>query len=207
MIGLIITKLSLFILLVISRFGYIGIILMMAIESASIPLPSEVIMPFSGHLVGRGEFNLILVTLSGAFGCLLGSMVAYIVGAYGGRPWIERYGRYLFIAKRDLDVADRWFSRYGEFIIFSSRMLPIIRTFISLPAGMARMNITRFALYTFIGSLPWCFGLAYMGAILGENWHTLESYFRQFDLLIGIGLLGIVMLFLWYHRPNFMRIQ
>lgn len=207
MVGLIITKLSLFILFIISRFGYGGIIVMMAIESASIPLPSEVIMPFSGHLAGKGDFNLILVTLSGAIGCLLGSMVAYLIGAHGGRPWVERYGRYIFISRKDLDLADRWFSKHGEVVIFLSRLLPVVRTFISLPAGMARMNIPRFALYTFLGSLPWCFGLAYAGVILGENWHALESYFRQFDLLIGIVLLGLIIIFFWHHRPNFIRTQ
>lgn len=205
MIGLIITKVSLFILFSISSFGYAGIIVMMAIESASIPLPSEIIMPFAGYLAGRGDFNLVLVALSGAFGCLVGSMAAYMVGKYGGRPWIERYGRYLLISRRDLERADGWFSRYGELIIFFSRLLPVVRTFISLPAGVARMNVLRFAVYTFLGSIPWCFGLAYIGAVLGENWHMLEGYFHKFDLLIGLGILGTIIYIVWHHRPDFMR--
>jgi membrane protein DedA with SNARE-associated domain len=204
-IGAIITKISLFILLVISKFGYLGIILLMAIESASIPLPSEIIMPFSGYLAGRGDLNLILVTLSGAFGCLVGSMAAYMVGIYGGRPWIERYGKYLLISRKDLDRAERWFSRYGELIIFFSRLLPVVRTFISLPAGVARMNVVKFAVYTFLGSVPWCFGLAYVGVVMGENWHALEGYFHKFDILIGIGILGIVIYMIWHHRSDFKR--
>ncbi len=205
MIGLIITKVSLFILFSISSFGYAGIIVMMAIESASIPLPSEIIMPFAGYLAGRGDFNLILVALSGAFGCLVGSMAAYMAGKYGGRPWIERYGRYLLISRRDLERAEGWFSRYGELIIFFSRLLPVVRTFISLPAGVAGMNVLRFAVYTFIGSIPWCFGLAYIGAVLGENWHMLEGYFHKFDLLIGLGILATIIYIAWHHRPDFMR--
>lgn len=205
MIGIIITKVSLFILFSISSFGYAGIIVMMAIESASIPLPSEIIMPFAGYLAGRGDFNLVLVALSGAFGCLVGSTAAYMVGKYGGRPWIERYGRYLLISRRDLERAEGWFSRYGELIIFFSRLLPVVRTFISLPAGVARMNVLRFAVYTFLGSIPWCFGLAYIGAVLGENWHMLEGYFYKFDLLIGLGILGTIIYIIWHHRPDFMR--
>ncbi|MBI5745394.1 MAG: DedA family protein [Nitrospirae bacterium] len=205
MIGAIITKISLFILFSISSFGYAGIIVMMAIESASIPLPSEIIMPFAGYLAGRGDFNLVLVALSGAFGCLVGSMAAYMAGKYGGRPWIERYGRYLLISRRDLERAEGWFSRYGELIIFFSRLLPVVRTFISLPAGVARMNVLRFAVYTFLGSIPWCFGLAYIGAVLGENWHMLEGYFHKFDILIGMGILGTIIYIVWHHRPDFMR--
>ncbi len=207
MIGLIITKVSLFILLVISKFGYFGIILLMAIESASIPLPSEIIMPFSGYLAGRGDLNLIFVTLSGAFGCLVGSMAAYMVGIYGGRPWIERYGRYLLISRKDLERAEGWFTRYGELIIFFSRLIPVVRTFISIPAGVARMNVVKFAVYTFLGSVPWCFGLAYIGVVMGDNWHMLEGYFHKFDVLIGIAILGIIVYMIWHHRPDFKRAQ
>src|ERR1700730_16290862 len=151
MIGKLIELLSVFIVATISRLGYAGVVLLMGIESACIPLPSEIIMPFSGYLVYTGQFNLWLVGIAGAFGCVVGSLVAYWVGMYGGRPLIEKYGRYVLISHQDLDLADRWFDRYGEAIIFTSRLLPAIRTFIAFPAGVARMNLTRFIVYTFAG--------------------------------------------------------
>src|ERR1700704_5563781 len=160
MVGRIIAILSAFIVATISTLGYAGIVLLMAIESACIPLPSEIIMPFSGYLVYTGRFNIWLVSVAGAFGCVVGSLVAYWVGMYGGRPFIERYGRYVLISRHDLDLADRCFARYGELIVFTSRLLPVIRTFIAFPAGVAKMNLPRFVVYTFLGSLPWCLGVA-----------------------------------------------
>ncbi|MBV9209783.1 MAG: DedA family protein [Acidobacteria bacterium] len=201
MVARIIEILSSFIVAVISALGYSGVVLLMAIESACIPLPSEIIMPFSGYLVYRGEFNLWLVGIAGAVGCVLGSLVAYWVGMYGGRPLIEKYGRYLLISRHDLDLADRWFARYGEVIIFISRLLPAIRTFIAFPAGVARMNLTRFVIYTFAGSLPWCIGLAYIGQLLGEQWDkndTLKTWFHRFDFVIGI--LGVLAVAWWIWR-------
>src|SRR5882762_6725588 len=149
MIAKIIEVLSGFVVATIAALGYGGVVLLMAIESACIPLPSEIIMPFAGYLVYKGEMNLWLVGIAGAVGCVLGSLVAYAVGMYGGRPLIEKYGRYVLISSRDLDMADRWFGRYGEVIVFASRLLPVIRTFIAFPAGVARMNLTRFVIYTF----------------------------------------------------------
>src|SRR5215475_4660279 len=169
MIAKIITILSGFIVATISALGYSGVVLLMAIESACIPLPSEIIMPFSGYLVSRGELNLWWVGIAGAVGCVLGSLVAYWVGMYGGRPFIEKYGKYILLSRHDLDLADRWFAKYGEVIVFTARLLPAIRTFIAFPAGVARMNIPRFIIYTFAGSLPWCIGLAYVGKKLGEQ--------------------------------------
>jgi membrane protein DedA with SNARE-associated domain len=189
MIARIIEILSQFIVATISALGYAGVVLLMAIESACIPLPSEIIMPFAGYLVSKGEMNLWLVGIAGAVGCVLGSMVAYWVGMYGGRPLIEKYGRYILISHHDLDLADRWFAKYGETIVFTSRLLPVIRTFIAFPAGVARMNIPRFIIYTFAGSLPWCIGLAYVGQKLGEQWDKdprLKSLFHRFDFVIGI---------------------
>ena len=186
MIAKIITVLSGFIVATISKMGYMGIVLLMAIESACIPLPSEIIMPFSGYLVSRGEMNLWGVGIAGAVGCVLGSLVAYWVGMYGGRPFIEKYGRYILLSRHDLDIADRWFAKHGEVIVFVSRLLPAIRTFIAFPAGVARMNLTRFVIYTFAGSLPWCLGLAYVGQKLGEQWDkddTLKTWFHRFDFL------------------------
>jgi membrane protein DedA with SNARE-associated domain len=205
LIARIIEYLSVFIVAVISTLGYSGIVLLMAIESACIPLPSEVIMPFSGYLVYTGQFNLWLVGIAGAAGCVLGSLVAYWVGMYGGRPFIEKYGRYVLLSKHDLDLADRWFARYGEIIVFASRLLPVIRTFIAFPAGVARMNLTRFVVYTFLGSLPWCIGLAYVGQVLGEQWdknEALKAWFHRFDFVIGIiGVLAVAW-WIWRHIKN-----
>src|SRR5947199_3665517 len=140
----IIASLAAFIIAVISALGYPGVALLMGIESACIPLPSEIIMPFAGYLVYTGRFHLLGVSVAGAVGCVLGSLVAYWAGMYGGRPFIEKYGRYVLISLHDLDLADRWFARRGEAIVFASRLLPVVRTFIAFPAGVARMNLTRF---------------------------------------------------------------
>lgn len=202
MVARILEILSAFIVGTISTLGYGGIVLLMAIESACIPLPSEIIMPFSGYLVSRGEMNLWLVGLAGAVGCVVGSMVAYWVGMYGGRPLIEKYGRYVLISHHDLDLADRWFAKYGEVIVFVSRMMPVIRTFIAFPAGVARMNIPRFIIYTFAGSLPWCIGLAYVGQKLGEKWDkdpTLKNLFHRFDFIIGIVIVLAAAWWIWRH--------
>ena len=202
MVAKIIGYLSSFIIATISTLGYSGIVLLMAIESACIPLPSEIIMPFSGYLVSRGEMNLWLVGIAGAVGCVVGSWVAYYAGKWGGRPFIEKYGRYILLSRHDLDLADRWFSKYGELIVFTARLLPAIRTFIAFPAGVARMNMTRFTIYTFAGSLPWCLGLAYVGQKLGEQWDkndTLKTWFHRFDFLIGIVGLIFVAWWVWRH--------
>jgi len=202
MIGKIIELLSIFIVATISRLGYTGVVLLMAIESACIPLPSEIIMPFSGYLVYTGRFNLWLVGVAGAFGCVVGSLVAYWAGAYGGRPLMEKYGRYLLVSRHDLDLADRWFERFGEVIVFASRLLPAIRTFIAFPAGVARMNLKKFAIYTFAGSLPWCIGLAYVGQRLGEKWDKdpiLRTLFHRFDFMIGIVIASAAVWWVWRH--------
>ena len=202
MVAKIIGILSSFIIATISTLGYSGIVLLMAIESACIPLPSEIIMPFSGYLVSRGEMNLWLVGIAGAVGCVVGSWVAYYAGMYGGRPFIEKYGRFILLSRHDLDLADRWFAKYGELIVFTARLLPAIRTFIAFPAGVARMNMTRFTIYTFAGSLPWCLGLAYIGQKLGEQWDkndTLKTWFHRFDFLIGIAGLIFVAWWVWRH--------
>ena len=205
MIARIIEIISAFIVATISTLGYGGVVLLMAIESACIPLPSEIIMPFSGYLVSRGEMNLWLVGVAGAVGCVAGSMVAYWVGMYGGRPLIEKYGRYILISHHDLDLADRWFAKYGEIIVFVSRLLPAIRTFIAFPAGVARMNIPRFIIYTFAGSLPWCIGLAYVGQKLGEHWDKdprLKTLFHRFDFVIGIVIVLAAAWWIWRHLKH-----
>ena len=202
MIARLIELITAFVIATISALGYAGIVLLMAIESACIPLPSEIIMPFSGYLVYTGRFNLWLVTVAGAFGCVVGSLVAYWIGMYGGRPVIEKYGRYLLISHHDLDLADRWFARFGEVIVFVSRLLPAVRTFIAFPAGIARMNLKKFVLYTFAGSLPWCLGLAYAGQKLGEQWDKdprLKSLFHRFDFVFAIVIALAIIWWVWRH--------
>ncbi len=198
----IITELSKFVISMISTFGYTGILLTMAIESACIPLPSEIIMPFSGYLVTTGQFTMLGVTLAGAIGNVIGSVVAYYAGLWGGRPFVERYGPYFLLSHHDLDVADRWFAKYGEAAVFFSRMLPVVRTFISLPAGIAGMNFPRFVLFTFVGALPWCYLLAYIGVRMGQEWDHLRDYFHRFDLIIGLALAAGLAYFLWSHWPK-----
>jgi membrane protein DedA with SNARE-associated domain len=202
LIEAIITVLSRFIMNTISAWGYTGILVTMAIESACIPLPSEIIMPFSGYLVTTGQFTLLGVTLAGAIGNVIGSILAYYAGVWGGRPFVERYGRYVLVSHRDLDMADRWFAKYGEAAVFFSRMLPVVRTFISLPAGVARMNFSRFVMFTFVGALPWCYLLAYVGVKMGERWEQLREYFHQFDIVIGVCLALGLGYFLWSHWPR-----
>src|SRR5437660_7978763 len=202
MVARIIEILSAFIVLTISTLGYAGIVLLMAIESACIPLPSEIILPSSAYLVYTGRFNRWLVMVAGAFGCVVGSLVAYWIGMYGGRPLIEKYGKYLFISAHDLNLADRWFDRFGEVIVFVSRLLPAIRTFIAFPAGVARMNLKKFILYTFAGSLPWCLSLAYVGQKLGEQWDKdphLKNLFHRFDFVIGIIIVLAAAWWIWRH--------
>lgn len=199
MVEKILGLLSMFIIATITKLGYAGVVVLMGIESACIPLPSEVIMPFSGYLVATGVFNLWLVALAGAVGCVLGSIIAYYAGAWGGRPWIEKYGKYVLISHHDLDIADRWFTRHGDIIVFAARLLPVIRTFIAFPAGIARMRMFTFIVYTFIGSYIWSLGLAWVGQKLGENWDSLKVYFHRFDAAIGVILvIGAV----WYIRRH-----
>lgn len=185
MLEKLLTWLSAVVISVISGMGYGGIILLMAIESACIPLPSEVIMPFAGYLVSTGRFGLQAVAISGALGCLLGSYVAYFVGAIGGRPAFERYGRFVLISPHELEIADHFFARWGSITIFAARLLPVIRTFIAFPAGVSRMGLWRFSVYTLLGSYPWCLALAWAGMKLGQHWRDLAPYFHRFDNLIG----------------------
>ena len=200
MLEKIIMLIAVWIIGVISTMGYAGIILLMAIESACIPLPSEIIMPFAGFLVFKGELVLWIVAVAGAFGRVVGSIPAYYLGMYGGRPLVEKYGKYVLISHKDLNIADHWFGKHGDIIIFVARLLPAIRTFIAFPAGVARMNMPKFIAYTFVGSLIWCFVLAYLGMKLGENWVTLKIYFHQFHYIIaGLGLIFVT----WYLRRHF----
>jgi membrane protein DedA with SNARE-associated domain len=199
MIDRLLSGISAWIVAMIAALGYGGIALLMAIESACIPLPSEVTMPFSGYLVATGRFNLNLVAIAGAVGCLLGSYAAYYVGASGGRWFLERYGRYVLIAPHELEIADRFFERWGSAAVFFSRLLPVVRTFIAFPAGVARMRLLPFTIYTLAGSYLWCLGLAYAGMKLGQHWGSLGPYFHRFDGVIG-GLLVAGAAFVLYNR-------
>jgi membrane protein DedA with SNARE-associated domain len=184
------TGVSAWIVGVIAATGYGGIVLLMAIESACIPLPSEVIMPFSGYLVASGRFSLNLVALAGAVGCLAGSAVGYYLGASGGRWVLENYGRYVLIAPHELESAERFFEDWGAPAVFFSRLLPVVRTFIAFPAGVARMKLLPFALYTLAGSYLWCLGLAYFGMQLGVHWAVLGPFFHRFDGVVAISMLA-----------------
>lgn len=208
MIEKIIAWLAGIIISVISTTGYAGVILLMAIESACIPLPSEIIMPFAGYLVHTGRFQLLWAATAGALGCNLGSVIAYEIGCYGGRPLVEKYGRYIWLSRHDLDMAERFFDRFGSAAVFIGRLLPVIRTFIALPAGLAKMPRVRFHVYTFLGSWPWCFALAWAGMKLGEQWETdprLKHWLHRLDLVILIGLLGAAAWFVHSHWRNRIR--
>jgi membrane protein DedA with SNARE-associated domain len=202
MITAILSWLASLIISVISASGYLGIGFLMTLESACIPIPSEIVMPFSGFLVSAGQFSLIWVAMVATLGNIAGSILAYAVGYWGGRPLVVRYGKYVLLHEEEIDRADRWFARRGPSTVFLARLLPLIRTFISLPAGITRMKFPKFLTYTFLGSLPWNFGLAYVGVVLGENWKNLESYFRKFDYLI---LFLIVAVIVWWIRKHLIK--
>jgi membrane protein DedA with SNARE-associated domain len=200
MLEKIIAILATWIMGVISTMGYGGIVLLMAIESACIPLPSEIIMPFAGFLVFKGEMVLWMVAIAGALGCVVGSIPAYYLGMYGGRPLVEKYGKWVLISHKDLKWADHAFEKHGDIIIFIGRLLPAVRTFIAFPAGVARMHMGKFILYTFVGSLIWCYLLAFAGFKMGEHWESLKVYFHEFHYVIaGAGLIFVI----WYLKRHF----
>jgi membrane protein DedA with SNARE-associated domain len=185
---------------VLSVAGYAGLAGLMAVESACIPLPSEVILPFAGFLVSRGQMNLYLVATIGALGCNLGSAAAYAVGRYGGRPAIERWGKYVLLTRDDLKHADWFFDRFGSPAVLIARVLPVVRTFIALPAGIAAMPLLRFHVYTFLGSWPWCFALAAIGMLLGDRWGSdprLNLFFHYFDYAIAAFVAIAIGRFVW----------
>ncbi len=194
---------------VISDTGYFGVMLLMAIESACTPLPSEVIMPFSGYLVTLGQFTLIGAATAGAIGCNVGSTVAYYIADWGGRAAVERWGRYVLFGPEELARTERFFARYGGATVFVARLLPVVRAYIAFPAGLARMPMLKFQVYTFAGSWPWCYALAYIGYRLGQRWHsdpTFRRLFHEFDALIVLVLVLGFAWFVWTHwRRRAMR--
>ncbi|MCL5009008.1 MAG: DedA family protein [Patescibacteria group bacterium] len=198
MIEQIISLVTGFIIHTISAFGYLGVAALMGIESACIPLPSEIIAPFAGFLASTGRFSLWGVAVAGGVGSMLGSWLTYEIGRWGGRPFVEKYGKYILISRHDLDIADKFFEKYGHLSTFIGRMLPVVRTFISLPAGIARVKLVPFLLYSFIGSVIWTYILAFFGMKLGENWGALRNQLHGFDTAI----IGLILLFgiYWVYR-------
>jgi membrane protein DedA with SNARE-associated domain len=191
--------------------GLPGVFGLMTLESMCIPIPSEVILPFSGALVYMGRLSIfgdplldtMLVALAGTFGCTAGSIIAYYIGILGGRPFVIRYGRYVHMHEGHLELAERWFEKYGDWAVFGSRLLPIVRTFISLPAGMASMPFQRFVILSTIGSFPWCLTLAFVGLVLGENWHAVEALYRPMEIVVVVGAVGLVAYYLYKrHRQS-----
>ncbi len=205
MITDLLTYLTHFITQTIDQLGYAGVAILMAVESAAIPLPSEVIMPFAGFLVEGGRFTLLGLALAGAIGSLIGSLATYALGYYGGRQLIVKYGRYVLITEHDLKLTENFFEKFGKLSVLVGRLLPIVRTFISIPAGIGKVPLGTFVGYCFIGSFIWSYFLAWLGMRLGENWHTLETYFRKFDILIG--LLLFIFIIYWIYRHFKHRIK
>jgi membrane protein DedA with SNARE-associated domain len=190
--------------------GLAGIVVAMALESCCIPLPSEIVMPLAGVMFVEGKLlagvnfwlGLVLIALAGAIGCLIGSSAAYGIGYTGGRPMMLKYGRYVLISQHDADMADRFFQKWGGATAFFSRLMPIVRTYISLPAGITKMPFIKFCVYTFLGSFPWCFLLAYVGYVVGNNLAVLTPIFRSFEVVIIIALVILVALYIWRHILN-----
>ena len=190
--------------------GYLGIFILMTLESALIPIPSEITMPFAGFLAAKGNLSFILVVLTGAVGNLIGSLIAYYIGYFLEENVIldnvKKYGKFILITEHDLERASKWFGKYGDRIIFFSRLLPAVRTFISLPAGIFEMNIWKFSIYTFIGSLIWSFFLTYIGFYFQSRWNVLEQYFRKFDFLI-LGIIVILALLYLNHKLKIFKLK
>jgi membrane protein DedA with SNARE-associated domain len=187
--------------------GYLGVLVAMAIESAMIPLPSELILPYAGFLISdpsqiepltSGPWNYWIVVVVATAGNTLGSLIAYVIGAYGGRPFLERYGRYLLIRPHEIELADRFFANHGGATVFIGRLLPVIRTFISFPAGVARMPVGRFVVYSTAGALPWSMLLVYAGTVLGANWVDIRHALQPFDLAIAVAVVAAIVLFVWW---------
>lgn len=197
-----------FIVSIIEKTGYSGIFILMILESALIPIPSEITMPFAGYLVSLNKMNIHLLSFVGGFANLVGSIIAYFLGFWADqhiiRNWIRKHGKYLLIDQHEYERAERWFIKYGDPVIFFSRIVPAVRTFISLPAGVAKMNFSRFCALTFVGSIIWSYFLSYVGFSLGKNWADIETYYRKFEHLIAF---IIIFLILWYVIGKLRRLK
>ncbi len=184
---------------IISQIGYIGVFILMVLESALIPIPSEIIMPFSGFLVATGKFNALYMLVAGTLGNLVGSIITYYLGMGIGRSLVLKYGKYVFIDEGHLNLADKWFQKFGDKIIFVSRNLPAVRTYISFPAGISKMNIFKFSMFTLIGSLPWNFALLYAGILLGKNWNFILKYTTILDVVV---IISVMIFIVWWLRKR-----
>lgn len=203
-------QLSLFIIHLIQTTGYLGVFVLMTLESALIPIPSEVTMPFAGFLVAQGKLNFWFVVFIGAFGNLAGSLIAYGIGFYLEEHiiirLINKYGKFVLLTVHEYERAVGWLKKYGDYVAFFSRMLPAVRTFISLPAGLSEMNIWKFSFYTFVGSFIWSLLLTYVGVYFGKEWHVLEPLYRKFEILIfAVFVIGL----LWYlnHKLKIIKLK
>jgi membrane protein DedA with SNARE-associated domain len=184
----------------IDTWGYIAIVVLMAMESACLPIPSELIFGFAGYLVFVGRMDMNFAVAAGVIGGLLGSIIAYAIGYYGGRPFINKYGKYILLSQNHVDIAQKWFDHYGLKATFYSRFLPVVRTFISLPAGFAQVDFKKFILYTILGSIPWTVAIIYAGMLLGENWHKLETVGHNAALVVVVGLVFIGILWMKHNK-------
>ena len=193
----------------ISSLGYFGVFILMTLESACIPIPSEVTMPFSGSIIASGQFNFWILVIVGTLGNLVGSLLAYWLGAWGQeavvRKIIVKYGKYFLVSEHEYDRSERWFRNHGELMVFASRILPVLRTFISLPAGVAKMNLKKFIGYTIVGCFIWTAVLTEIGVVLGNNWKSLEGYFRKFDVVIVVICVGVVAWYIWHKLKHVRR--
>lgn len=199
MVAQIIDVLANWVINTIDLMGYTGVFILMLIESCGIPMPSEVIMPFSGFLVATGEFNFWAVVILGTLGNLAGSILAYYIGHKGGRPLIEKYGKYVLISRHDLDIGDKWFTKRGELAVFVGRLLPVVRTFISFPAGIAKMDFKKFCFYTFLGALPWCILFTWLGVKMENNWELIREKLHNFDMTIAVLIVVAIVWYIWRH--------
>jgi membrane protein DedA with SNARE-associated domain len=182
---------------------YLGIVLLMAIESANIPLPSEMILPYAGLMVQQGHMNLHWAALAGAIGCVVGSVPSYWLGYVGGRPFLQKYGKWLLLTEGDLVTAERWTAKYGDWAFFLCRMLPVVRTFISLPAGILKARFWPFVLFTFLGSWIWSYPLVYVGMVLGDNLEAFKHWWHKFDVAIVAVILILGALYVYKHAQHF----
>jgi membrane protein DedA with SNARE-associated domain len=202
----ILSNLTNFIIQTISNSGYLGIFFLMVAESALIPIPSEVIMTFSGYLVTTGKFNVIVVIIAGSVGNLVGGLVAYYVGSYLGRGVVLRYGKYVLLKKSHLELAESYFKKYGDRSTFISRLLPVIRTYVSLPAGVAKMNLKKFVVYTLVGSIIWNTALTYVGIKLGEEWNNIRRYSHYLDAVVVIVVIVVIIAY-WEKRKTTQQVN
>ena len=199
---MIVEKLVEYITLGISSGGYIGLFLLMVLESMIAPVPSEVVMPFAGYLVLQGRFNFWIAALASSLGSIFGSLISYYIGVYGGRPFILKFGKYLLLEEEHLEWTEKWFKKQGEKTIFISRFVPVVRHIISIPAGIAKMSINKFLVYTFVGASIWNFILLYAGYKLGEHWNKIHQFSKELDIIFVIAVVLFLAYFVWKHHKK-----